>query len=118
MRSFNVKVNGKSYSVEVEEGGAVNVAPQTSAAPVAAPVVAPAAAPAVSGGTEVKSPMPGLVLKHTVANGATVKKDEKIIGLEAMKMEQDIVAPVSGVVTFVANEGDKVVSGAVLAVIK
>ena len=86
MRKFNVNVNGKSYVVEVDEVGAETAAP----APVAA-----AAAP--------------------VENGATVKKGDKIVVLEAMKMENDIVANADGKVTFLVKPGDNVVSGADLA---
>ena len=59
--------------------------------------------------------MPGLVLKLAVANGATVKKGDKIVVLEAMKMENDIVAPVAGVITFAVKTGDNVETGARLA---
>lgn len=117
MRKFNVNVNGKAFVVEVEEttGGESKVS-----APVSAPVAAPAApAPvAVAGGSVVKAPMPGLILKFTVENGATVKKGDKIVVLEAMKMENDIVASADGTVTFLVKLGDNVVSGADLASIK
>ncbi len=115
MRKFNVNVNGKSYVVEVEEtDGSAPVS-----APVAAPaaVSAPAAAPVV-GGTTVKAPMPGLVLRFSVENGATVKKGDKVVVLEAMKMENDIVASADGTITFLVKPGDNVVSGADLASIK
>lgn len=115
MRKFNVTVNGKSYSVEVEEEGAAYSAPVVSA-PAPTPVAAPAAKPAV-GGTPVKAPMPGLVLKLNVANGATVKKGDKVVVLEAMKMENDIVASADGVITFLVKQGDSVESGADLATI-
>lgn len=114
MRKFNVNVNGNSYSVEVEEVGG---SPAVSA-PVAAPAPAPAAKPSVSGGTVVKAPMPGKVLKLALSNGATVKKGEKVLILEAMKMENDINAPADGAVTYLVKEGDDVVSGSELAVIK
>lgn len=112
MRKFNVTVNGKTYAVEVEEGEGSVSAPVVAATP-AAPAPAPAAAPA--GGTAVNAPMPGLVLKLAVANGATVKKGDKIVVLEAMKMENDIVAPAAGVVTFAVKQGDTVETGARLA---
>ncbi len=66
----------------------------------------------------VKAPMPGLVLKFSVENGATVKKGDKVIVLEAMKMENDIVASADGTITFLVKAGDNVVSGADLACIK
>lgn len=118
MRKFNVNVNGNVYSVEVEEitDGAVQTAPV--AAPVAAAAPAPAAKPVVTGGTAVNSPMPGTVLKLAVADGATVKKGEKILVLEAMKMENDINASADGVVTFMVKTGESVETGTKLAVIK
>ena len=115
MRKFNVTVNGKQYAVEIEEVGAVDTAPVAVAAPVAAPKAAPA--PQVVGGTKVVAPMPGLVIGFKVENGATVKKDQAIMILEAMKMENDIVAPCDGVVTFQQQKGASVDTGAVLAVI-
>lgn len=117
MRKFNVNVNGKSYVVEVEEtdGSAAPVSSSASA-PVQAPVV-PVSATA-AGGSMVKAPMPGLVLKFSVENGATVKKGDKVIVLEAMKMETDIVASADGTITFLVKAGDNVVSGADLACIK
>ncbi len=125
MRKFNVNVNGNMYSVEVEEvESGVSEAPVVKAAPAASPAPAPKAAPApapkvnVSGGSVVKSPMPGTVLSLAVANGATVKKGEKILVLEAMKMENDINASADGVVTFVVKKGDSVETGSDLAVIK
>lgn len=118
MRKFNVNVNGNVYSVEVEEitDGAVQTAPV--AAPVVAAAPAPAAKPVVTGGTAVSSPMPGTVLKLAVADGATVKKGEKILVLEAMKMENDINASADGVVTFMVKAGESVETGTKLAVIK
>lgn len=119
MRKFNVNVNGNVYSVEVEEvteGGAATAPVVQTVAPAAAP--APAAKPVVTGGTAVNSPMPGTVLKLAVADGATVKKGEKILVLEAMKMENDINASADGVVTFMVKTGESVETGTKLAVIK
>lgn len=116
MRKFNVNVNGRSYVVEVDEVNEGDSAPVVVPAPVAAPAVSAPAVPA--GGTVVKAPMPGLVLKLAVANGAQVKRGDKIVVLEAMKMENDIVASTDGVVAFLVKQGDNVVSGADLASIK
>ncbi len=113
MRKFNVVVNGKSYEVDVEEVGGASV----SIAPAAAP--APAAKPVVSGeGTPVKAPMPGLILALAHKDGDAVKKSEKVVVLEAMKMENDINAPENGTITYVVKKGDNVETGAVLAYIK
>ncbi len=130
MRIFNVKVNGKVYNVEVEEAGSIASvpAPVTYTAPAPVPAAAPvyaapasAAAPVAAipaSGSPVKSPMPGLVLKLLVEDGATVKKNQKILVLEAMKMENDILASADGVVSFAAKKGDSVETGAVLAVVR
>lgn len=116
MRKFNVTVNGKTYSVDVEEVGA-------GSSPATAPVVAPAPAapapkPVVGDGTPLKAPMPGLILGLAHKDGDTVKKNEKVVVLEAMKMENDINAPADGVITYVVKKGDNVDTGAVLAYIK
>lgn len=114
MRKFNVVVNGKQYSVEIEEceGAESPVAAQ----PVAAP--APAAKPVAAGGTAVNSPLPGLILSLAQSEGASVKKGDKLIVLEAMKMENDVFAPADGTVSYAVKKGDNVETGAVLAYIK
>ena len=112
MRKFNVVVNGKKYSVELEEGEGSEI---VSAAPVAA---APAANPVVAGGTAVNSPLPGLILSLAQSEGATVKKGDKLIVLEAMKMENDVFSPADGTVSYAVKKGDNVETGAVLAYIK
>lgn len=123
MRKFNVSVNGKSYSVEVEEvGGAITpVAAPAPAVKEAAPAHAAnkaAAASAPAGGTPVKSPMPGVVRKLVVAEGTAVKAGQPIVVLEAMKMENDIVASADGVVSYAVAVGDSVETDTVLAYVK
>lgn len=126
MRKFNVTVNGKAYAVEIEEVGGAGVvvapvaAPAAVAAPVAAaPAAAPAApAPAAAGkGEPVKSQMPGLVKKLCFANGATVKQNDTVVILEAMKMDTPIVATKDGVITYSVSEGANIDTGAVLCTI-
>lgn len=130
MRNFVITVNGKSYTVGVEEVGAsapvatVAPAPVVQAAPVApasAPAPAPApvavAKPVSASGEKVLSPFPGLIKGLLVAEGASVKKDQPILVLEAMKMDNDITAPCDGVVSFQVSKGANVESDAVLAVI-
>lgn len=133
MRKFNIKVNGQAYEVEVEEvaGGfapapvvPVAAAPAPVAAPVAAPApekaeakAAPAPVAAPAGGTQLKAPMPGTVIDFKATNGAAVKKGQTVLILEAMKMENEIVAPADGVITFVASKGASVNTDDLLAVI-
>lgn len=122
MKRFNITVNGKAYDVAVEEvGGAaapVQAAP-VQAAPAAAPSAAPAPAAAPAGeGTKVKAPMTGNILDVKVSVGDTVSTGQVLFVLEAMKMENDIVAPCSGKVTSVCTKkGDSVNSDDVLATI-
>ena len=117
MRNFIITVNGKSYEVGVEEVS--NGAPVQVATPVAKTIVAtPVAKPvATTSGEKVISPFPGLIKNLLVAEGATVKKDQPILVLEAMKMDNDITAPCDGVVSFQVAKGANVESDAVLAVI-
>ena len=110
MRKFNVTVNGKSYVVDVEEVGSDGQVTPVISTPVAKPVA--------GDGTPVKAPMPGLILGLAHKDGDVVKKNEKVVVLEAMKMENDINAPADGTITYVVKKGDNVDTGAVLAYIK
>ena len=117
MRNFIITVDGKRYEVGVEEVGA-SEAP--ASAPKAVPVAAPSAAPApkaAAKGTKVLSPFPGLIKSLHVADGTPVKKDQPILVLEAMKMDNDITAPCDGVVTYHVQKGANVESDALLATI-
>lgn len=93
MKIYKVKVNGKVYEVELE-----SVSEQAGSI-AAAPTAAPAAAPAASGeGTALKAPMQGTILDVKVAAGDQVKKGQVVAILEAMKLENEIVASQDGVV--------------------
>ena len=118
MKKYRVTVNGTAYEIELEEiTGTVPAA--APAAPVAAPAPVAAApkAAAPANGEKVLSPFPGLIKNLLVAEGASVKKDQPILVLEAMKMDNDITAPCDGVVSFQVTKGANVESDAVLAVI-
>ena len=106
----NVTVNGKVYTVETEVA-----APKAAPAPKAVPAPAPkpAAAPApkaeapkpaapAAGGVQVKSPLPGSVIKVLVSVGQAVKKGDTLLTLESMKMENAIMAEQDGTVKQVA----------------
>jgi len=134
MKKYVIKVNGVAYEVEVEETGSVATTAPVSAfipaapAPAAPAPAAPApaaaapvpAAPAVTGsaGNEmIKAPMPGTILSIQAVVGQAVKKNDVLCILEAMKMENEIVAPHDGVVAGVStskgasvNAGDPLVS--------
>ncbi len=119
MKKYNITVNGKTYDVAVEEANGSQ--PSAPAAPVAAPAAKPAApAPAANvSGTEVKSPMPGTVLDVKVNVGDTIEKGSPVIVLEAMKMENDVVASESGKIASInVKKGDSLESGSLIAVIQ
>ena len=119
MRKFVVTIDGKNYEVGVEEIGADQTVVNTVAAPTAAPAAqaAPAAPAAPVSGEKVLSPFPGLIKKFLVNEGDTVKKDQPILVLEAMKMDNDITAPCAGKVSFKTAVGNNVETNALLAVI-
>ncbi len=107
---YTVTVDGKSYSVTVAAGGDVS-----GIAPVAG---ASAAAVPTGEGEPVKAPLAGNIFRVLVKPGQQVKAGEKIIVLEAMKMETDISAPRAGTVIAVqAKEGDAVSVGDLLLTI-
>lgn len=120
MKRFNIMVNGRPYDVQVEEAGAgvlTAVAPAPVAAPAAPPTApAPVAAPAApAGALKVESPMPGNILDIKVSAGQSVAAGDVLIILEAMKMENEIVAPQAGTVSSIhVNKGDAVDTGALL----
>ena len=112
MKQYKVTVNGTAYEITLEAIDASEV--KAAPAPVAAP--APAAA-APAGGESVNAPMPGNILDIKVANGAIVKKGDVLMILEAMKMENEIMAPCDGTVNVVVTKGSAVETGAVLCTI-
>ena len=125
---YKVTLNNRVYEVEVEMGQAMlideyyAVAPAAPAAPTAVPAApaAPAAVPAaaLASGEVVKAPMPGNILKINVAPGQKVEEGDVLIVLEAMKMENEIVATKSGTVAQVAvSKGAVVETGTPLVVI-
>ncbi len=123
MRNFVITVNGKSYQVGVEEvgGASAPVAPVVASPVVAATTPAPTPAPVASSapvnGENLLSPFPGLIKSLLVEEGASVKKDQPILVLEAMKMDNDITAPCDGTVHFKVAKGANVESDSVLAII-
>lgn len=146
VRKFNVFVDGEYFEVEVEEVGgapsAVAVTPVTTAAPAApkprpvAPTPPPPPSPkpvsetkpsappppkpaAPTSGVAIEAPMPGMIVRYEVEEGAQVKEGDVILVLEAMKMENTITTPISGTVKKINfKPGDSVQKGDVLAVIE
>lgn len=124
---YEVVLNNKKYEIEVDESSvalkAVTEYTSAAPAPVAAPApsapVAPAASSTASAeGTTVTSPMPGTILNINVTNGQSVRAGEILLVLEAMKMENDIVAPSDGIVKqILVTKGSTVDTDQVLVII-
>lgn len=145
MKEYKLKINGNDYAVTVNEVDGsmaeveVNGTPfkvefekpiKKAAAPVSkpmAPKATPAGAPevkvskpaAASGaGQAVTSPLPGVILEVSVKVGDTVKRGQKVMVLEAMKMENVIESTADGTVTAIkVDKGDSVLEGAPLVII-
>jgi len=126
VQDYTVIVNGNKYSVHIAEGADEEIeiksvktskpSPQTSQNEVkqSTPLAKPANNDA---GEEVKATLPGSVFKLLVKDGDSVKKDEIIMILEAMKMEIEIPSPTEGTITLKVAQGDTVENDQVLAVI-
>ena len=109
---YKVTLKGKTYEVEVNQGEAMLLDEYEAYAP------APAAAPAAVAGEQVASPMPGTIVKVNVKAGQTVKSGEVLAVLEAMKMENEIMAPHDATVAQVlADVGTKVDTGTPIIVL-
>ncbi len=109
--TFNVElkdnkatVNGETYDISIKEGISTN-APAKEGTPN-------------GGGAEVKAPMPGVIMRFSVSEGANVQDGQTVIIIEAMKMEMEIKATATGKIHFTAATGDQVQTGNVIALIK
>ena len=126
---LSVNVNGADYQVELENMNAAAAAisagakkqanapaeiAAASASSSASAAASSAAAPAATGaGQTIKSPLPGIIISVDVKEGQAVKRGQKVAVVEAMKMENDILAECDGTVTAVhARKGDSVLEGA------
>lgn len=140
MKEYKLKINGNDYAVaitnieesiaEIEVNGTpfkveidmpAKKRPTLAATKVNKPasVEANVSRPSTAAGeTAVSSPLPGVILEVSVSEGDSVKKGQKLMILEAMKMENVIEATADGkVISIKANKGDSVLEGATLIVI-
>ncbi|HGK7886312.1 acetyl-CoA carboxylase biotin carboxyl carrier protein subunit [Streptococcus pyogenes] len=120
LRKFKITIDGKEYLVEMEEIGAPAQA-AAPAQPISTPVPVPTEASpqpvAAAGADAIPSPMPGTILKVLVAVGDQVTENQPLLILEAMKMENEIVASSAGTITAihvgpgqVVNPGDGLIT--------
>ena len=117
MAKYRVTIEDRIYNVEVEEMGGSGeqgktdqdtVAPKAASEPQKAGPVA---------GTKVESPLSGNIVSVSVKVGDHVNEGDILVSLEALKLENEISAPVSGKIVQIVSEGDAVETGEVLAVI-
>lgn len=128
MKNLKITVNGTAYDVQVEEANAAapGYAPTAPVAPSAPQAKVQAPAPVVISTPTPKAiipsdaelifcPMPGTIVSVNVQPGQSVKKSDVLVILEAMKMENEIMAPHDAIVAAVhVNKGDSVDSGSPL----
>ena len=114
MKKYRVNVNGTNYEIEIE------LMSESEAKAAPAPAAAAAPAPAATGeGEAIASPMPGTILDVKVNVGDSVKKGQVLMILEAMKMENEIMAGTDGVITSIGvTKGAAVQTGDALCTIK
>lgn len=119
-----IEINGTAYKVELEKEIKSSKTPKLvrqRAVPStdAHPSVAKTASPATpKGGGTIKSPLPGTILDIYVKEGDEVKRGDKVLMLEAMKMENNIEADKDGkIVTIHKQKGDSVMEGDTLITI-
>lgn len=130
MKEYRIKVNGTSYHVVVEDVNGVSAV--TDVTPTQAPITPPPAPevvvaqptastpPAASTGEgfAVKSPLPGTIFEMCVQVGQKVAVGQKLLVIDAMKMENNLVSEKAGTISSInVNKGDSVVEGDVLMVI-
>ncbi len=119
---YIIKLNNKKYEVDVTETDAVltsvtDAESESSADDVIFEGFAPKT-PKLPRGEQVVAPMPGTIISINTSAGARVKAGDVIFILEAMKMENEIVAPTNGTVKqILVNKGDSVDTDAVLAIL-
>ena len=113
-KNLTVNVNGADYQVELENAPvAAPAAAPMAAAPAEAAAPAAAAPKAAGAGVTIKSPLPGIIISIDVKEGQAIKRGQKVAVIEAMKMENDILAEADGTITAInARKGDSVLEGA------
>ncbi len=118
---YKIKVNGKSYKVEVEsveEIASASPAPKAEKKEEVKPTPSPVL-PGAAGGTDVLSPIQGSVIKILVKVGDKVKKGQPLFVIEAMKLENEVPSPAEGEISeILVAKGQSVASKEALCRIK
>jgi biotin carboxyl carrier protein len=118
--AVKLKVNGTPYSVKINHSTTTEESEKIAQPASANPSVASAAAPkkAAGPGKAIKAPLPGIILNIAVNIGDTIKEGDKLLTLEAMKMENLITSDLSGqVLDIKVEKGESVLEGADLVIV-
>lgn len=112
----NIEVNGTEYNVQLHQEVKTSKTPTLVRKPVAKkPGEGTIARKPIGGAASVKAPLPGNIFKILVSEGDEVKKGDNMLIMEAMKMENNVLAEKEGVVKSIKiKEGDAVLQGDVL----
>jgi biotin carboxyl carrier protein len=137
MKEFKYKINGKEYNVKVDDVEGTTASIEVNGAPYKVelekpmrkqpvkvkvpPSIAvtpssittkPSDKPAIAGGGSIKAPLPGIILSIDCKIGDAVKKGQKLVVLEAMKMENNIPSDRDGEIAEIKiTKGDSVLEG-------
>ena len=118
MKRFKITFKGQVYELDVEEIGSSITAPEAPKTVSASPTPVPAAKAVPSGAKNVISPMPGKILGMHVKKGDCVKRGDVLCILEAMKMQNEIMANQDGTIAEIqVAVGQNVSTGDVLVII-
>lgn len=99
-KTYHITLNGKIYEVQIEEVNESSVENKVIENKVVEPIKE-SVINKQNNGESITAPMPGIILNVLVKEGEKVRKGQVVAVLEAMKMENEIVAPVDGEVTFI-----------------
>ena len=120
MKKFKFTISGKPYEVEVQniEGNIATVNVNGTEYQVEMEEAAPKPAAAGGAGYKMAAPLPGTIMQIFVKQGDVVKKGDKLLMYEAMKMENNLLAETDGTITAInCRQGDNVLQGDTLIVI-
>ena len=117
MKIYKIKVNGKSYRVELESIEEVKSEKQVEKVEQKKEEAPKTTAPAE--GKQVLSPIQGTVINIKTKVGDKVKKGDVLLVIEAMKLENDVVSTFDGeVAEILVNKGQNVAAKDVVVIIK
>ena len=112
---YQVRVNGKDFTVEVASGGSGTMAP--APVPTPTPAAAPVA-PTGGGGSPLTAPLPGSIFSMRCNVGDAVNEGDTVLVMESMKMESEVKAHQAGTIqSILVKEGDNVQTGDQLVII-